>query len=233
MEWWAYWGVVRRRWPILLALIALDVVLAGATYARSRHTAGYQACTTLYVADVSAPSLIAAPQTTLESAGQLLAGETASNFFGDDVLDVAQSSRVAAYVSGAIARDRLPHSATADLNGAVSGSRRDRTVSLCVNNPNSATALAAAGALGQAMSAGRSAFLGREMAKRTYVAVVSTASVGPVAATTSRLRLGLEFVLGLLLAGGVALLWDAIDPAVRDARDVEQILGVPVARVAL
>lgn len=231
MDWAAYWGVARRRWYILLAIVVLDVLASGAVYARSRHAAGYQACTTLYVADVSAPSLIAAPQTTLETAGQLLAGETAANFFGDDVLDVADSSRVTNFVSARLAGRALPHSTPGDLNGSVSGSRHDRTVALCVNNPNSRTALAAASALGTAMTAARSRFLGAEMARRTYVAVISSPTVGAVPSSTSRLRLGLEFVLGLLLAGGIALLWDAADPTVRDRVDLERLLNVPVARM--
>jgi capsular polysaccharide biosynthesis protein len=232
MEWATYWGVVRRRWYILLAVVVLDVVAGGAVYARSRHAAGYQACTTLYVADVSAPSLISAPQTTLETAGQLLAGETAANFFGDDVLDVAESSSVSSFVSSRLAGRGLPNSTAADINGSVSGSRHDRTVALCVTNPNSRTALAAASEVGTAMTSSRSRFLGTGIAKRTYVAVVSNPTVGVVPASTSRLRLGLQFVLGLLLAAGIALLWDAADPTVRDQLDLERLLSVPVARIS-
>ncbi|HEY8685291.1 MAG TPA: hypothetical protein VIO57_06770 [Chloroflexota bacterium] len=231
MEWSAYWGVVRRRWYILLAIVILDLLASGATYARSRHTAGYQACTTLYVADVSAPSLIAAPQTTLETAGQLLAGETAANFFGDDVLDVAESNVVANFVSARLAGRSLPSSSQSDINGSVSGSRHDRTVALCVTNPSGQTALAAASEVGTAMTSARSRFLGIDMARRTYVAVISSPTVGAVAASTSRLRLALEFILGLLLAGGIALLWDAADPTVRDRVDLEHLLNVPVARM--
>jgi len=69
------------------------------------------------------------------------------------------------------------------------------------------------------------------MARRTYVAVISSPTVGAVAASTSRLRLALEFILGLLLAGGIALLWDAADPTVRDRVDLEHLLNVPVARM--
>ncbi len=231
MEWAAYWGVVRRRWYILLAIVIVDVLASGAAYERSRHSAGYQACTTLYVADVSAPSLITAPQTALEAAGQLLAGETAANFFGDDLLDVAESSRVSNFMSARLAGRALSHSSRSDLNGSVSGSRRDRTVALCVTNPSSQTALAAAGAVGTAMTTERSRFLGAGITRRTYVAVISSPTVGAVPSSTSRLRLGLEFILGLLLAGGIALLWDAADPAVRDPVDLERLLNVPVARM--
>ncbi|HEX6507491.1 MAG TPA: hypothetical protein VF221_07655 [Chloroflexota bacterium] len=231
MEWGYYGGVLRRRWAVIAVIVLLDVLVSGVLYARSRRTAGYQACTTLYVADVSAPSLIAAPQTTLETAGQLLAGETAANFFGDDILDVSESSRVATYVSRQLSSKHLPNSSQAAINGSVGGSRRDRTVQLCVTNPNSDTALAAAGALGQAMTSARAQFVGRNIARRTYVAVVSTPSVAPVAPSSSRTRLGLQFILGVLLACGIALLWDTLDPAVRDRADLERTLRVPVAVV--
>src|SRR5690348_3879525 len=118
MEWEHYWGVLRRRWLIIVVILLLDLLAGAFVYARSRRAAGYRACTTLYVADVSSPSLIAAPPTTLETAGQLLAGETAANFFGDDILDVAQSSKVASYVSASLAGQGLPHSAENDINGS-------------------------------------------------------------------------------------------------------------------
>ena len=38
----------------------------------------------------------------------------------------------------------------------------------------------------------------------------------------------LRLILGLLVAGGLALLWDALDPAVRERREVEEALRVPV-----
>ncbi len=230
MEWAAYGGLIRRRWLILAVIVALDLIAAGASYARSRHAAGYQACGTLYLADVSAPSLIAAPPTSLEAAGELLAGETAANFFGDDILDVASSRSVASFISAHLSGQ--VSSSTSDIYGQVTGSRRDRTVSLCVNNANSATALAADRVLTQAMSADRARFVGKNMAGRTFVSVVSPASVATVPASSSRLRLALEFVLGLLIAGGVALLWDAFDANVRDEHDVERILGVRVTRLS-
>jgi len=176
----------------------------------------------MYVADVSSPSLIAAAPTTLQQAGQLLAGETAANFFGDDILDVAQSRNVTAYVSRQLG---LP---SGSLDGAVSGARRDRTVDLCISNANSATALSGATTLGRAMSTGRARFVGAQMAKRTYVAVVSPASVSRASARSLLFDFALRFVLGLLVALGLGLLWDALDPNVRDERDLEEATGVPV-----
>lgn len=233
MEWSAYLGILRRRWYVVTAIVLLDILASTALYERGRHSAGFQACTSLYVADVSAPSLIAAPQTTLETAGQLLAGETAANFFGDDVLDVAESERVAAYVSNRLGGRGLPSSSLSSLDGSISGSRHDRTVAICVSNPSSATALAAATVVGSAMTSGRGRFLGTAMARRTYVAMIANPSVAAVPSTTSRLRLGLQFVLGLMLAAGIALLWDAADPTVRDRRDLERLLEVPVAQVSV
>jgi len=65
MPWPAYWAIVRRRWWIIAAIVLLDVLVSGYLYRKSTHAAGYQACLTLYVADVSSPSMIAAPDTTL------------------------------------------------------------------------------------------------------------------------------------------------------------------------
>lgn len=226
MDWRTYWRMLRRRWVILLVVLALDALMSGVLFARSYRKAGYQACTTLYVADISAPGLISAPQTTLQGLGQLLSGETAANFFGDDILDVAQSQHVAAYISGRLSSRHLPSSGSGDI--AVSGSRRDRTVDLCVANPSSATALAAARELAVTMTTDRSRFVGRDMAKRTYVAAVSDPSVGRASSSRDLVSYALRLILGLIVAAGLALLWDALDPRVRDRQDVERALGTPV-----
>jgi len=227
MPWTAYWAIIRRRWWIVAALLLLDVIASGYLYRRSTHAAGYQSCLTLFVADATSSGLIAAPDTTLQTTGALLAGETAANFFADDIKDVAGSGRVASYVSRQLARSGTVKSAP-NLNGAISGSRLDRTVNLCVSNPDAGTAQAAAGVLGSAMTAHRSIFIGSALAKRTFVNVISDPSVGPVPSSGQRTTLALRLFLGLLVALGAAFLWDALDPTVRDWRDVEEALGVPV-----
>src|SRR5579864_8630398 len=116
MDWRSYWSVLRRRWLLIAAVIVLDLIISGYLFEKSNRQLGYQGCSTLYVADVSSPSLISAPQTTLETAGQLLAGETAANFFGDDILDVSESRSVAAFVSQRLAPLHLPNSSDGDIN---------------------------------------------------------------------------------------------------------------------
>jgi capsular polysaccharide biosynthesis protein len=225
-----YWGVVRRRWWLIGVIVLLDVVVSGYLYRKADVHAGSQSCLTLYVADVSAPSTISAPQTTLETAGQLLAGETAANFFADDLLDVAQSRSVAAYMKqrAASSRGLVGSDVVSGFVGSVSGSRLDRTVNLCVTKPDAATAQAGASALARAMTTDRYRFIGRQMAKRTFVNVISAPQVGPAPTGHASLTFLLRVGLGVLVALGLAFLWDALDPAVRGRRDVESALGVPV-----
>src|SRR5947209_4681486 len=177
MEWSQYAGILRRRWKIMAALIVLDLVVSGALFLRSVQHLGYQACTTLYVADVGAPGLVSAPQTALQAEGALLAGETAANFFGDDIVDVAGSQHVARFVSGLLHGRALPNISESDISGAVGGSRQDRTVSLCATNRNEQSALAIAGGVGLAMTKYRGLFFG-QMAKRIFATVVSDPSAG-------------------------------------------------------
>jgi capsular polysaccharide biosynthesis protein len=228
MEWQSYWSILKRRWTIIVVILFLDLLGSALLYAKSSKTAGYQSCTTLYVADVSAPTMVTAPQTTLEGLGQLLAGETAANFFADDIVDVAQSQHVARFVSQSLAGSNLPHTSEGDISGAVSGSRRDRTVNLCVTNPDQNAALAAAKYVAVAMTSQRTHFLGAKIGGRTYVAVVSDPSVAAAPVGSARRNFLLRIFLGLLLAVGLALLWDALDPRVRGLQDVEESLGVPV-----
>jgi capsular polysaccharide biosynthesis protein len=228
VEWKVYFGILQRRWPVVLAILLLNTALSGYLFRKSTHAAGYQSCLTLYVADVSSPSLIAAAGTNLQTTAQLLAGETAANFFADDLLDIAQSRSVSRYVAAEIGPKRLPSSAFADINGSVSGSRLDRTVNLCVTNPDAGTAQVVAGALGIAMTSARAQFIGPSMARRTFVREISDPTVGAAPTSSGRLTLALRLLLGLFAALGLALLWDAVDPNVRDAADAETALGAPV-----
>ncbi len=225
-----YWAILRRRWVLIAAIVVLDVLLSGFSYRKANQASGYQSCLTVYVADLSAPSIVAA-SSSLETTAELLAGESAANFFADDLLDVAQSRSVAAYISDDIAPRALiglPNSTFDAINGSVSGSRLDRTVNLCVTNPTRATAAAAATALGIAVTSARAQFVGTKMAKRTFVKIISPPSTGPAPKSKKLLTLAVQVVLGLFVALGLALLWDALDPRVRDRRDLESVLGLPV-----
>lgn len=228
MEWRSYLAILLRRWWIIVLILLVDVLASGYLYAKANKSAGQQSCFTLYVSDVSSPSLISAPPTTLQAEGQLLAGETAANFFADDILDVAQSKKVADYVSRQVAPQNLPNSSASSIEGSVSGSRRDRTVDLCVANPTGSTAQAASQSLASTMTSARSRFIGIAMAKRTFVNVVSQPTVSAVPKSHQLANLALRLFLGLMVALGLALLWDSLDPTVRDERDVEEALGVPV-----
>ena len=222
-----YWAILRRRWVLIAAIVVLDVLLSGFSYRRANQASGYQSCLTVYVADLSAPSIVAA-SSSLETAAELLAGESAANFFADDLLDVAQSRSVAAYVSDQIALRGLSNSSFNAVNGSIGGARQDRTVNLCITNPTKATAAAAAAALGRAVTSARSQFVGAKMATRTFVKIISSPNTGPAPKSKKLLTLALQVVLGLFVALGLALLWDALDPRVRDRRDLESVLGLPV-----
>ncbi|MGI8967923.1 MAG: hypothetical protein ACR2GA_02315 [Chloroflexota bacterium] len=227
MAWESYLGILRHRWWIVVIVVLLDVVVSGYLFARTARHAGYQSCSTLYVADASSPSLILAPPTTLQNQGQLLEGETAANFFADDVLDVAQSQHVALYVASSVRSLHLPNTALSDINGAVGGSRRDRTIQLCAANPHASSALAVNTALDRAMTSARARFLGPLIKQRTYVSVISDPSSSPVAAAHAALNLAPRLILGLFLSLALAFLWDAVDPTVRDRDDASRVLGVP------
>jgi len=226
VSWSDYLAILRRRWWIVAVVVILDVLASGLLFYRSYHHAGWQGTVTLYVADVGATN------TTLETTDQLLAGETAADFFADDIKDVAQSAAVASYVSSRLQRHGLPSSAPADISGSVGGVRTDRTVNLWITNRSATTALAAAQALGQAMSTARAKFIGARMARRTYVRVISPATVGPAPTSHDLVNFALRVVLGIVVAIGLALLWDVLDPTVRDRDDVETSLGKPVLVVS-
>lgn len=219
MAWSSYWRVLRRRWWIVAAILLIDLVASLYLYRKADVSAGFQSCMTLYVADMSAPSLIAAPSDTLDTAGQALAGETAANFFADDILDVSQSRSVASYVAR-----RVPGSTAGSFS--VGGSRKDRTVNLCISDASAAAASSAGSALARAMTTDRKLFVG-PMAKRIYTRVISAPLMGPAPTSHALLSLLLRLALGVIVALGAAFLVDALDPSVRNEEDVERALGVP------
>jgi capsular polysaccharide biosynthesis protein len=227
-----YWAIIRRRWAIIAAIILLDIVASGLLYARANKVAGFQSCLTIYVADTSAPTTVAA-SSDLSASAELLAGESAANFFADDLDDVAQSRSVAKWISQKLyPRTAVGLNASSisysQVNGSISGGRQDRTDALCVTNPKETSATLIARQLGIAMTTDRAQFVGKAMAKRTFVKVISPPQTGPAPKSTKRLQLALQIILGILVAGGVALLWDALDPRVRDRHDLEAALGVPL-----
>lgn len=223
-----YVGILKRRWYILAVIILLNVIASGYLFLKAHRHIGFQACTTLLVQDANAPGITLG--TTQQD--QLLSGEVAANFFADDVLDVAQTSGVAAYVSRILVHRNLPNTSAADISGNVTGARKDRTVDLCVTNPGSAPALAISSALGRTLTTQRERFFGRSIAKRTYVSVASPPSVGPAPTGRASVSFLLRLALGVLAAAAVAFLWDVLDPRVRDDDDVSRALGAPVlARV--
>lgn len=221
-----YWNILRRRWWIVAIIVLVDVLASGYLYRKAHAAAGYQSCATLYVADIGAPSLLYAPGSTLDVASQALAGETAANFFADDIVDIAQSRSVLSYIQARVSPVGGSGSAST-YSGSVTGSRLDRTVNLCITGSSSALALRAGHAMTKAMTTDRKLFLG-PMVKRIYTGVVSPPDVERVPSGHDLLTFLLRVILGVLVALGVAFLWDALDPAVRDARDAEETLRVPV-----
>ncbi|HZU13106.1 MAG TPA: hypothetical protein VFB58_09725 [Chloroflexota bacterium] len=226
MDWMSYLAILRRRWVIIAAILVLDLAATGYLYHKAQRSAGYQSCLELYVGDAGAASYIIAPGTNLmDTQSQALAGETAANFFADDVVDVSGSRSVSSYIQ----TDMQHGSAlvSGPIAFSISGSRVDRTVNLCVNDADASQAGVAAAYLARAMTTDRKLFFG-PVAKRIYTNVIGAPVTSPVPSGHAALTALLRLVLGLLVALGVGFVWDALDPTVRDRADAERALGVPV-----
>jgi len=210
-----FWAVVGRRWPVLLILPLLALVLAGYNY---RHTAkSYTA-----VGETTVTSIAPQPPTPqgYDNYYRALASEAAT----DDLVRIIPGSKFAGDVAKRLQGKGLNYSADA-VQKSLTASRvfRALTVNATTGDPNRSVAIEQA-ALDELAANAPTYFPNRPI----EVSIINY----PTKATAKSLKAGIltagTVLVGLLLAAVIALLIDLFDNRLHDRREIEDQLGLPV-----
>ncbi len=210
-----FWGVVRRRWPVLVILPLLALVLAGYNYLSAPKS--YAASGEATLTDLSPQS---SPQVGYANYYRDLASEAA----GDDFTRVVLGSRFADAVAKRL-QERGENYSADEVHRALSSTRVYRVLFVTVTTSNASCSLAMEqAALDELAATGPNYLPGRPV----ELSIVDY----PVRAKAISLKGGVlaagTVLAGLLAAGVIALLVDLFDTRLHDRQEIEDQLGLPV-----
>ncbi len=210
-----FWAVVRRRWPVLVILPLLALVLAGSNYLRAPKS--YEASGEATLTDLSPqPS----PQIGYANYYRDLASEAA----GDDFTRVVLGSRFADAVAKRLQAKGENYSAE-EVHRVLSSTRVYRVLFVKVTTDNSSRSLTIEqAALDELAATGPNYLPGRpvELSIVDYPTKAKAISLkGGVLAVGTVLA-------GLLAAAVIALLVDLFDTRLHDRQEIEDQLGLSV-----
>ena len=172
--------------------------------------------------------VIATGVTTPGGSTQAVNLERAARLMAADLREVAQSRIVAGDVARYVNSRGLGPVSPADVSGSVDAAGSGSTVSLSVSATNQLRAIGISRRLLADLSSGRSRFVGVAEARRSIVTIIGPTDVSRQSSREILSTFGLRTLLGLLVAIGLALLWDYLDDTVHGPEDAERYLGAPV-----
>lgn len=210
-----FWAVVRRRWPVLVILPLLALVLAGSNYLRAPKS--YEASGEATLTDLS-------PQSTPPIGYANYYRDLASEAAADDFTRVVLGSRFADAVAKRLQAKGENYS-TEEVQQALSSTRVYRVLFIKMTTGNAIRSLTMEqAALDELAANGPSYLPGRpvELGVIDYPTQAKAKSLkgGVLAAGT--------ILAGLLAAAVIALLVELFDTRLHDRQEIEDQLGLPV-----
>ena len=236
MELRQYAAVVRRRWPLVAAIVVLTALFSLGLYLRSPLT--YTAITRLSIRRAMLPDQLPTPGPN-GTPGYYNYNDYynmySSEFLADDYALIVTSQAFAQLVEAKVAQSG--GSLHGSVLGSLSAERKQRELTIAVVSTNAADA----NAIGRAVAAvvtdmsrpGSAApnLNGVQIPDGLQFAVLDQPSPGD-SAPSNRNRVLLNSVIavgvGLALALALAFLLEYLDRSLRDATDAERVIGVPV-----
>ncbi|MCA1668785.1 MAG: hypothetical protein LC793_15590 [Thermomicrobia bacterium] len=210
-----FWAVVRRRWPVLVILPLLALVLAGYNYTHAAKS---------YIAVGETTVTSIAPQPPVPQGYDNYYRELASEAATDDLVRVIPGSRFAGDVVKRLMEKGFNYSAD-EVQKSLTASRvfRALTINATTSDPNRSVTIEQA-ALEALVANAPSYFPNRPV----EVSIINF----PTKAAAKSLKTGVlaagTVIAGLLLAAVIALLVDLFDTRLHDRREIEDQLGLPV-----
>jgi capsular polysaccharide biosynthesis protein len=210
-----FWAVVRRRWPVLVILPLLALLLAGYNYLHAAKSY-------IAVGEATVTSIAPQPPTPqgYDNYYRALASEAAS----DDLVRLVVGSRFTDAVAKRLQAKGL-HYSPDEVQSAITASRvfRALTVNATTHDPARSVAIEQA-ALEELAANAPSYFPERPV----EVSIINF----PTSAMAKSLKAGIvaagTLLAGIVLAAVIALLVDLFDTRLHDRREIEDQLGLPV-----
>jgi capsular polysaccharide biosynthesis protein len=212
MELRAYWQIIRRRWWLIAALLAVVLVVSLITYQEPSPV--YQA-TMRFAIGIEGDEPVNAASGEGRSDAWL-----ASEYLADDLSEVVKGGDFASRISQEVGFG-VPA-------GTIFASREHRimTVSVTWSDPDQTQTIAEA--VGAAVEDGGSDYFPQLVGVEAKAVLIDGPGLGQVGRSLrSKLDLPLRLLLALLAGVALAFLWDYLDDTVRDRADAEA-LGVPL-----
>jgi len=210
-----FWAIVRRRWPVLVILPLLALLLAGYNYVRVPKS--YEASGEAAVTDLSPPPTSSVGYTNYY---RDLASEAAS----DDLTRVVLGSRFADDVAKRLQAAGENYSAE-EVQKVLSSTRVYRVLFVKVTTTDAHRSLVMEhAALDELAANGPSYLPGRPVA---LTILEYPAKVKPISLKGGVLAAG-TVLAGILAAAIIALLVDLFDTRLHDRQEIEDQLGLPI-----
>lgn len=219
MELKTYLAVILRRAWVVAGVFILALAASAAGLVLVPQAISYQAKVSLAVRPLPEPKT--GSYYTYDEYYPYLASE----YLNDDVIKLVEGAQFMRDL-----QDRLKTRYAAPPSGSIKGEKAHRVLTITVTSGTADGALALAQAAVEALSdkseAGKS-YWDELTAKEVAVAVLDPPAITSGPGTRSLLDLALRGLVGLLAGLALAFLLDYLDDSVRDAAEVEQLLGIP------
>lgn len=227
-----YFGVLRRRWPVLGAIFLL--VFAVAVFFSLRGPRAYEATLRLAVSVGDAESAVplanapAPPPRGAEAAPYTYYREyylwLASEYLADDLSEIIQSEAFAKDLAATIHEDVDP----AAIRDVVRVRKTHRILDVSVQGPTDERALRLANGIVATLDAKGPKYVAQLSTPSGHIIPINEPRVRAATSTGNRIAdLGLRALLALLIAVFAAFIMEYLDSTMRSNRDVRR-LGLPV-----
>ena len=223
MELREYWRIIRRKWWIPVALIAL-VALFSAVQLRPWQQVDptYSASMRMLVG-----VLPATDDETVAAYDPRYYAWLTSEYLVDDFTEVVRSELFAANVSQRLA-DQAIQVPAGVIQGSAATGKQHRIITLHFNWGDAEELEAIARAAATELIENTDEYFQQLGTPGAGITMLDGPSVGPVGPDLrSRVELPIRLAIALLIGIGFVLLLDYMDPSVRDLRDLEE-LGIPI-----
>ncbi len=219
MELRGYLGVLQRRWQIIAVTTAIVAIVAA--FLTVRGPRSYESTVRLAVSVSADNTGDTAPFTYFRDYYAWLASE----YLADDLSEVIKSDAFATDVSAHL-NEQVSKS---NFREVVRPRKTHRILEVTVQAGNPETARRIAAAVADVVQAKGPTYLAQIRQGGAQIVSIDTPSSRAATTTGSQyLDIALRVAFGLLFGLFLAFLIDYLDTRFRTAREVEQVLGVPV-----